>query len=234
MRAIVLVPTYRERENIVPLLASIRQYAPGIHVLFIDDNSPDGTGAVAEELSRQHPGEVFVLHRPKKEGLGRAYVDAFREAVGGDYEFIIQMDADFSHDPKYLPSFFARANDCDLVIGSRYLKGISVVNWDLRRLILSKAATRYVQIITGMPYTDATGGFNLWRREALARIDFESTFSSGYMFLVEMKHRAFRAKLRVAEIPIIFVERRVGQSKLDVKILREAILGVVRLRLHRH
>lgn len=231
MCAIAVVPTYNERANLSVLVESIRQHAPGLHILFVDDNSPDGTGAVAEELSARYPGEIAVLHRARKEGLGRAYVDAFHHVLRGDYEFIVQMDADLSHNPLHLPAFFALAKDHDLVIGSRYLNGISVVNWDLQRLVLSKMATRYVQLATGMTYTDATSGFNVWRREALATLGFETTFSSGYMFLIELKYKAFRRALRVAEVPIIFVERKNGDSKLDRRILWEAFRGVLRLRL---
>lgn len=231
MRAIALIPTYNERENLAPLVAGLRHHAPGLHVLFIDDHSPDGTGAVADELSRRYPGEISVLHRPRKEGLGKAYVAAFRQVIDRDYEFILQMDADLSHDPAALPEFFAQAASHDLVVGSRYLKGISVVNWNLWRLFLSRAATRYIQLVTGLPYHDATSGFNLWRRQALAKIDFESAFSSGYIFLAEMKYKAFRHGLRVTEIPIVFVERRAGESKLNARILAEAIWGVIRLRL---
>lgn len=231
MRAVAVIPTYNERANLRPLVESIRQHAPGMHVIFVDDNSPDGTGAMADELSARFAGEVFVLHRAGKEGLGKAYVAGLREALRRDYDFIVQMDADFSHDPMHLPSFFAAAREHDLAIGSRYLNGISVVNWDLKRLILSKAATRYVQLVTGMPYSDATSGFNCWRRAALEAVGFETSFASGYMFLVEMKFKAFRRRLRVDEVPIIFMERRSGTSKLDQRILWEAIWGVLRLRL---
>jgi dolichol-phosphate mannosyltransferase len=231
MRVVAVVPTYNERANLPQLVASIRQHAPGVHILVVDDNSPDGTGAVADELSRNFPDEVFVLHRARKEGLGKAYVAAFRYLADKKYDFILQMDADLSHDPVHLPLFLAIAEANDLVVGSRYLNGISVVNWDLKRLILSKMATRYVRLITGMPYSDATSGFNLWRREALEATGFETAFSSGYMFLVEMKFRAYRRGLRVSEVPIIFVERKSGDSKLSRRILWEAIWGVLKLRL---
>jgi dolichol-phosphate mannosyltransferase len=233
MRAVAVIPTYNERANLPQLVESIRTHAPGLHVLFVDDNSPDGTGEVADELSAQFAGEVSVLHRPHKEGLGKAYVDGFRYALHGDYDYIVQMDADFSHDPAHLPSFFAKALDHDVVIGSRYLNGISVVNWDLKRLALSKMATRYVQLVTRMPYSDATSGFICWRRSALESVGFETAFASGYMFLVELKYKALRKGCKVAEVPIIFVERRSGASKLDGRILREAIWGVLRLRMRR-
>lgn len=231
MRAVAVIPTYNERANLPQLVEGIRRHAPGLHILFVDDSSPDGTGEVADELSRLFPGEISVLHRPRKEGLGKAYVDGFRQMLRGGYDYILQMDADLSHDPAHLPSFFAKVHDHDLVVGSRYLHGISVVNWNLKRLVLSKMATRYVQLVTGMPYSDATSGFNLWRREALEAIGCETLFASGYMFLVELKYKAFRSGLRVGEVPIIFVERKTGESKLDRGILWEAIWGVLRLRL---
>jgi dolichol-phosphate mannosyltransferase len=231
MRAIVLVPTYNERANIAELVQKVRQFAPGLHMLIVDDNSPDGTGELADELARQYPDEIFVLHRQQKEGLGKAYIDAFTEVLKKDYEYILQMDADLSHDPVHLPSFFEQIQDHDLVVGSRYVQGISVVNWDLKRLIISKLATNYVRFVTRMPFSDTTSGFKCWRREALESIGFESTFSSGYVFLVEMKYKAYRKGFRLAEVPIIFVERKSGNSKLDWRVIWEAIWGVLRLRL---
>lgn len=231
MRAVVLVPTYNERANISELVEKVRQVAPGLHILIIDDNSPDGTGERAEELAQQYPDEVFVLHRKSKEGLGKAYVDAFGEILKRDYEYILQMDADLSHDPAHLPGFFEKIKDHDLVVGSRYLQGISVVNWDLKRLIMSKLATNYVRFITRMPFSDTTSGFMCWRREALESIGFAKAFSSGYVFLVEMKYKAYRQGFRLAEVPIIFVERKSGNSKLDWGVIWEALWGVLRLRI---
>jgi len=231
MRAVVLVPTYNERANISELVEKVRQVAPGLHILIIDDNSPDGTGELAEELARQYPDEIFVLHRKSKEGLGKAYVDAFGEILKRDYEYILQMDADLSHDPAHLPGFFEKIKDHDLVVGSRYLQGISVVNWDLKRLIMSKLATNYVRFITRMPFSDTTSGFMCWRREALESIGFAKAFSSGYVFLVEMKYKAYRQGFRLAEVPIIFVERKSGNSKLDWRVIWEALWGVLRLRV---
>jgi dolichol-phosphate mannosyltransferase len=230
MRAIVLIPTYNERANLAELVEKVQQFAPGLHLLIIDDNSPDGTGELADELAQQRPNEIFVLHRKQKEGLGKAYVDAFTQVLKKDYEYILQMDADLSHDPVYLPHFFEKIQDHDLVVGSRYLQGISVVNWDLKRLIMSKLATNYVRFVTRMPFSDTTSGFKCWRREALESIGFEDAFSSGYVFLVEMKYKAYRQGLRLAEVPIIFVERKSGNSKLDWRVIWEAIWGVLRLR----
>jgi dolichol-phosphate mannosyltransferase len=230
MRAIVLIPTFNERANLGELVEKIRQFAPALHMLIVDDNSPDGTGELADELARQDPERLFVLHRQKKEGLGKAYVAAFTQVLEKDYEYILQMDADLSHDPLYLPRFLEAIGDHDLVVGSRYLQGISVVNWDLKRLVLSKLASHYVRFITRMPLSDPTSGFICWRRAALESIGFNDVFSIGYVFLVEMKYKAYRQGLRFAETPIIFVERKHGQSKLGWRVMREAIWGVLRLR----
>lgn len=233
MRCLVVVPTYNERENLSAIIESIQQHAPSAHILIVDDNSPDGTGALADELHSRQPENIFVLHRLGKRGLGPAYVAGFKFALAGDYDIIVQMDADFSHDPKLLPVFFEQIRENDVVIGSRYLKGISVVNWDLKRLMLSKAATCYVRLITGMPLTDATAGFKCWRREALEAIGLADLLSNGYVFLAEMSYRAFRKKLRIIEIPIVFVERRLGRSKMNWGIVAEGLWGVIRMRLRR-
>lgn len=230
MRAIVVIPTYQERANLASLVEQIRQYATDLHILIVDDNSPDGTGELAEELSRKYEGQLFVLHREKKEGLGKAYVDGFKYVLKRDYDYVLQMDADLSHDPKYLPDFLAKSLDAQLVVGSRYLHGISVVNWELRRLIMSKLAVNYVRFITRLPLSDATSGYKCWRREALEAVGFEDAFASGYLFLIEMKYKAYRKGFKIAEVPIIFVERKYGDSKLDWKVFFEALWGVVRLR----
>jgi dolichol-phosphate mannosyltransferase len=231
MRAIVLIPTYNERANLVELVEKIRQFAPALHMLIVDDNSPDGTGDLADELARQDPESLFVLHRPKKEGLGKAYVHGFAQVLNRDYEYILQMDADLSHDPQHLPRFFEAIRDHDLVVGSRYFQGISVVNWDLKRLILSKLASHYVRFITRMRLSDPTSGFMCWRRSALESLGFTDVFSIGYVFLVEMKYKAYRKGLRMAETPIVFVERKHGNSKLEWRVTWEAFWGVLKLRL---
>ncbi len=204
MRCLVILPTYNERDNLPAIIQSIEQYAPAAHVLIVDDNSPDGTGALADELSLKQPDRIFVIHREQKEGLGPAYIAGFKFALGRDYDVVVQMDADLSHDPKYLPLFFDEISNADVVIGSRYLQGISVINWDLKRLILSQAATFYVRTMTGLPLTDATTGFKCWRRNALAAID-----------------------------SIVFVERRLGRSKFDWRIIAEGFWRVIRMRLRR-
>jgi dolichol-phosphate mannosyltransferase len=233
MKPIVIVPTYNERENLESLVSQIRQQPGNFHILIADDNSPDGTGDLADRLSEDFPGEVRVLHRPRKEGLGRAYVAAFRHVLTLDYDTIIQMDADLSHSPAYLPDFIRAIENSDLVLGSRYLRGVNVVNWDFKRLVLSKLATKYVQVITGMRFSDTTGGFKCWRRETLEAIDLDQVFSNGYLFQIETTYQAHRMGFRIAEVPIIFYERDFGRSKIDSSIISEALFGVIKLRLMR-
>lgn len=232
MRAIAVLPTYNERENLEELVEQIHRYARDVHILIVDDNSPDGTGRLARELSSRQPAKIFVLHRPRKEGLGRAYVAGFRYVLAkDDYDVIIQMDADLSHDPRYLPVFLEHIRSCDLVLGSRYVHGISVVNWDLKRLILSKMATLYVRFITRMPFTDTTTGFKCWRRQTLESIAVENARSNGYLFQIETTYKAYRKRFEVREVPIIFVERSNGRSKMHWRIILEALWGVLALRL---
>ena len=231
MTAVVVIPTYNERENLPSLVEKFQQLGNDLHVLVVDDNSPDGTGKIAEELRAKNPGKLFVLHKERKEGLGRAYVQGFRHALTMNYEVILQMDADLSHDPSYLPAFLDLIRECDVVLGSRYLHGISVVNWDFTRLILSKLATRYVRLVTGMPFTDMTSGFKCWRRETLEAIRLEGTFSNGYLFQIETTYNAYREGFKIVELPIIFVERELGESKMNWGIISEAFWGVIRLRL---
>ena len=233
MPPLVVLPTYNEAENLTEAVRQIREQPGGLHILVVDDGSPDGTGEIAEGLAAEFPGEVLVMRRARKEGLGRAYVAAFRHALTLGYEVIVQMDADLSHSPAYLPAMIEAIGSCDVVLGSRYVRGVNVVNWDLKRLILSKAATRYAQLVTGMPYTDVTSGFKCWRRGALEAIGLDVVFSSGYLFQIETTYRAHKLGLRVAEVPIIFYERNFGRSKIDPGIIFEALIGVVRLRLTR-
>ena len=215
MKPIVVVPTYNEIENLERIVGLIREQPGGFHILIVDDNSPDGTGRLADELSLRHPGEVQVLHRASKEGLGRAYVAGFGHVLKmPEYDAIIQMDADLSHDPAYLPEFMQKLETFDMVLGSRYLNGISVVNWDFKRLVLSKGASLYVKLITSMPYSDATGGFKAWRREALSAIGLDQLFSNGYLFQIETTYRLHRAKrFSIGEISIIFGTATWGAPK---------------------
>ncbi len=230
MKVTVIIPTYNERENL-PLLAREILARPEYSLMIVDDQSPDGTGELADGLAGECPGRVEVLHRTGKRGLGRSYVEGFRHALEQDVDLICQMDADFSHDPKYLPDLTGAAGAFDLVIGSRYLNGISVVNWPLQRLILSTFANRYIRAVTRLAVSDCTGGFRCWRREALARIPLERIVSDGYSFMVEMLFEAARHGCRIGEVPIVFVERRVGTSKLSSGVLLESAFMPWRLRL---
>jgi dolichol-phosphate mannosyltransferase len=232
MNALVVVPTYNERENLPVLVRGVLAH-DGFRMLVVDDESPDGTGVVADALAAAHPGRLEVLHRTGPRGLGRSYVDGLRRALETDAELILQMDADLSHDPVYLPALTAAAADHDLVLGSRYLHGVSVVNWPLHRIVLSTFANRYIKFVTGLAPADCTGGFRCWRREALARIPLERVASAGYAFLVEMLYRAAQNGSRIGEVPIIFVERRQGQSKVSGAVLLESLITPWRLRLRR-
>jgi dolichol-phosphate mannosyltransferase len=231
MGSIVVVPTYNERDNLEELVTQIFLHLDDVHVLIVDDSSPDGTGQIADRLSWPYAGRLFVLHRPKKEGLGPAYLAGFAFALERGYEFILQMDGDLSHDPSHLPRLRERCRECDLVLGSRYLNGVAVVNWDFRRLLLSKAASRYARLVLRIPFSDPTGGFKCWRGPALRDLNLKQVFSNGYLFQIEMTYRAFRAGARIGESPIVFFERKVGRSKMNWKIILEAIFGVLRLRL---
>jgi len=231
-RPLVVVPTYNERENLGPLVRQVLA-APHYRVLVVDDGSPDGTGALADALAHEFPGRVEVLHRTGVRGLGRSYVDGMQRALATDADVVCQMDADFSHDPKFLPDLVAATDRYDLVIGSRYLHGISVVNWPLRRLILSTFANWYVRAITGLKLRDCTAGFRCWRREALEKIPLDRIVSDGYAFVVEMTYEASRRGCRIGEVPIVFVERRVGTSKMSSGVLFESVIMPWRLILRR-
>ena len=224
MRTVVLIPTYNERDNL-PILVKDLMAIPGVSVMVLDDQSPDGTGAVADALGAEYPGRVIVLHRTGQRGLGVSYLEGFKRAIAGDWEFVCQMDADLSHDPKYLPEMRATAaSGADLVIGSRYLNGISVVNWPLRRIILSQFANFYIRTVTGLGLRDITTGYRCWRREALAKLPLDRIVSDGYAFLLDVTFMAAAAGLRIAESPIIFVERRQGASKLSSGVLIESLV----------
>jgi dolichol-phosphate mannosyltransferase len=220
--ALVVVPTYNERENL-PILARALMAYPTVRLLVVDDNSPDGTGDVAEALARDYPGRVAVMHRTTDRGLGRSYVDGLRRALGEPVEVICQMDADLSHDPADLPRLIAASASADLVIGSRYTPGGRIVNWPLTRRLLSRLANLYIRRITRLHVLDCTGGYRCWRREALAMLPLDRTFPEGYAFLVEMLYLAAWKGKRIAEVPITFVERRHGQSKLSWPVLLESI-----------
>jgi dolichol-phosphate mannosyltransferase len=232
MNALVVVPTYNERDNLPLVVAGVLAH-DGFRILIVDDGSPDGTGAIADSLAAAQPGRIEVMHRTGPRGLGRSYVDGLRHALKTDAELIFQMDADLSHNPEYLPDLAAGAAANDVVIGSRYLNGVSVVNWPLRRIFLSTFANRYIRFVTGLTATDCTSGFRCWRRDALARIPLDRVASAGYAFLVEMLYRAAENGSRIGEVPIIFVERRQGQSKVSGTVLLESLATPWRLRLRR-
>lgn len=235
---LVIIPTYNERENAEAIAKEVLAACPEADLLFVDDNSPDGTGQLADQLAAAQP-RVHVLHRQQKQGLGRAYAAGFRWALERpDYRFIMEMDADFSHDPKAVPQLRAAAQNADLVLGSRYIGGIRVINWPLNRLILSTGAALYVRLITGMPFSDPTGGFKCFRRDVLAAIDLENIRSNGYSFQIEMTHTAWHLGFQIVESPITFEERREGQSKMSGGIVNEALWMVwkllARCRYRRH
>jgi dolichol-phosphate mannosyltransferase len=230
-RLLVVVPTYNERVNLPLVVPAILQQDPRIEVLVVDDNSPDGTGQLADEVAAATP-RVHVLHRPNKSGLGKAYLAGFTWALAKGYDLIFEMDADFSHDPRFLGDFVRAAADADLVIGSRYRAGVvNVINWPISRLLLSIGANGYARWITGLPLADSTGGFKCFRREVLEAIDFDKVRSNGYAFQIEMSFRAWKKGFRLVEIPIVFTDRVEGQSKMNKRIVREAIWMVWWLRL---
>lgn len=226
----VVVPTYNEKDNIERLVRAILDLKRELHVLIVDDNSPDGTGEIADRLAGSL-SEVHVIHRKGKLGLGSAYREGFRYALKEGAPLIFEMDADFSHDPSYLPLFLEKINDYDVVVGSRYLNGVSVVNWPIRRLMLSYGANIYTRIVTGLRLTDCTGGFKCFRREVLASIDLGRIKSDGYSFQIEMNYRCMEKGFRIGEVPIIFIDRHAGSSKMSKKIVREAVVMVWRLRI---
>jgi len=223
MESLVIVPTLNERENLEKLIPEILAIDEGIDVLVVDDNSSDGTGEVADQFARE-TGRVYVLHRPGKMGLGSAYIDGFRYALANTHaKYVFEMDADFSHDPKHLPSFLEAIKEADLVVGSRYLTGISIVNWPLNRLIISKFGNWYARIITGLRFTDVTAGYKCFRRELLEQLDLDDIHSNGYSFQIEMTYIVWKQGFRIKEVPIIFVERESGDSKITFSIQWEAM-----------
>jgi dolichol-phosphate mannosyltransferase len=226
--ALVIVPTFNERDNLPVLTRALMEY-PEVSMLIVDDQSPDGTGDLADELARSYPGRIDVMHRTARPGLGRSYVDGIRAALGRPFDVICQMDSDLSHDPRHLPDLIAATADADVAIGSRYIPGGAVRNWPLRRRFLSRFANGYIRTITRLSPHDCTSGYRCWRREALAKVPLDRTNSEGYSFLVEMLFAAAALGLRFAEVPITFVERRQGESKLSGAILIESVITPWRL-----
>ncbi|MBM3306974.1 MAG: polyprenol monophosphomannose synthase [Candidatus Eisenbacteria bacterium] len=232
MRVMVVIPTYNERQNLARLAPLALGVLPDVRLLVVDDGSPDGTGAFADELAAADP-RVRVIHRPRKMGLGSAYVEGFRKALETDAEIIVQMDADFSHDPAVIPELVEAAGTYDVVLGSRYITGANVVNWPLRRLLLSYFANVYTRVVTGLPLRDSTGGYKCFRRRVLEAIDLDTVRSDGYSFQIEVNFRCWRRGFSMLEIPIVFVDRHAGTSKMSRRIVWEATWLVWRLRLER-
>ncbi|MBN2226880.1 MAG: polyprenol monophosphomannose synthase [candidate division Zixibacteria bacterium] len=229
-RALIIFPTYNEKENIKAIIAAALRQDPRLDALVVDDNSPDGTGRIADDLAAQN-NRIHVMHRERKEGLGRAYIAGFRWGIERSYDYLFEMDADFSHGPEYLPDFLAAIENHDLVLGSRYISGVNVINWPMSRLLLSYFANVYTRVVTGLPVRDGTGGFKCFRREVLETINLDAVKSNGYIFQIEMSMRAWKKGFRIKEIPIVFVDRQKGASKMSKKIVREAIWKVWYLRL---
>jgi dolichol-phosphate mannosyltransferase len=227
---LVIVPTFNERENVARIIESVLAQDERLHVLIVDDGSPDGTGAIVDDFASRN-SRVHALHRAKKMGLGTAYLAGFKWALERDFAFIFEMDADFSHDPNHLPEFLRAIQDTDVVLGSRYRNGkVTVVNWPMSRLMLSYAANVYARMVTGLQLYDATGGFKCFRRAVLEAIDLDDVRSNGYAFQIEVSFRAWKKGFRIAEIPIVFTDRTEGESKMSKGIVREAIWMVWRLR----
>lgn len=229
MKALIIFPTYNEKENIADIIGQVLDLPYDFEVLVVDDKSPDGTGVIVEELAREDK-RIHILHRNEKQGLGPAYIAGFKWGLARDYGLFFEMDADFSHRPRYLHSFMEAIADADLVLGSRYITGVNVINWPLDRLLISYFANRYSMIVTGLPVRDATGGFKCYRREVLETIELEKVRSIGYAFQIEMSMRAAAKGFRIKEIPIVFYDRTKGTSKMSFGIAREAALIVWKLR----
>jgi dolichol-phosphate mannosyltransferase len=229
-RALVIIPTYNERSNVLRIVEAVLERDSRLEVLVVDDGSPDGTGALVGEVATENT-RVHLIERGQKLGLGTAYVAGFKWALERGYDYIFEMDADFSHDPGHLPQFLEAIKGADLVLGSRYRHGkVTVVNWPMARLLLSYFANIYARIVTGLPLDDATGGFKCFRRSVLEAINLDDVRSNGYAFQIEMSFRAWRRGFRIVEIPIVFVDRQEGQSKMSKRIVREAVWMVWRLR----
>jgi dolichol-phosphate mannosyltransferase len=230
MKTLIIIPTYNESENIERIVPLILEKDSSINVLIVDDNSPDGTGRIADRMANQDE-RISVIHRQSKSGLGTAYITGFKFALENGYDLVFEMDCDFSHDPKYIVEFLRAVKDADLVLGSRYISGVNVINWPMSRLLLSYYANVYSRLVTGLPVKDATGGFKCFRREVLEAIDLDRVKSNGYSFQIEMSFRAWKKGFKIKEIPIVFEDRKVGQSKMSKRIVREAVWMVWRLRL---
>ena len=228
-RSLVIIPTYNEADNVLKIIPEVLAQDEGFHVLVVDDNSPDGTANLVKEMQKSN-SRIHLLERPSKRGLGTAYVAGFKYALSHEFDFAFEMDADFSHDPKSLLTLLAKTEECDLVIGSRYISGVNVVNWPMSRLILSYAANMYTRFVTGLPVRDATAGFKCYRRAVLESFDLDAITSNGYSFQIETNFMAWKKGFRVCEVPIVFVDRRAGVSKMSKHIVYEAAWMVWRLK----
>jgi len=230
MKILVIIPTYNELDNLPRLLPEVFSKNDDIHILIVDDNSPDGTGSFVEgEMGKND--RLHIIKRSSKQGLGTAYIAGFKYAIQNEYDFIFEMDADFSHDPNEIPNFLEEIKNADLILGSRYKNGVNVINWPMRRLLLSWFANLYTRLITGMPVHDATGGFKCFKRKVLEAINLDQVKSNGYAFQIEMNFKAWKKGFKIIEMPIIFVDRMKGQSKMSRKIVREAVTMVWKLRI---
>ncbi|MCX2742511.1 polyprenol monophosphomannose synthase [Mangrovivirga sp. M17] len=233
-KALVIIPTYNEKENIEEMVWEVFSLPVAFHLLIVDDGSPDGTGEIVKELQKEFKDRLHLIERKGKLGLGTAYITGFKYALENDYDFVFEMDADFSHNPKDLVKLYHACNDdgADLAIGSRYLTGVNVVNWPMGRVLMSYFASKYVQFITGMPIYDATAGFKCYSRKVLQRIELDKIRFIGYAFQIEMKFKAWNYGFKIKEIPIIFTDRAKGQSKMSVNIFKEAIFGVISMKVN--
>lgn len=232
--SIVIIPTYNERENIEKIIRSVFTLEKIFHILIIEDGSPDGTASIVKKLQTEFPDRLFMVERKGKLGLGTAYIAGFKWALAHHYDYIFEMDADFSHNPKDLPRLYAACTteDADVAIGSRYVSGVNVVNWPMTRVLMSYFASKYVQFITGLPIHDTTAGFVCYRRRVLETIKLDQIRFKGYAFQIEMKFTAHKCKFKIAEVPVIFINRELGTSKMNSSIFGEAVFGVIKLKVH--
>ena len=232
--SIVIIPTYNEKENIEKIIRRVLSYEKQFDILVVDDNSPDGTASIVKSLQTEIPERIYMLERPGKQGLGLAYLAGFRWALDNGYGYIFEMDADFSHNPKDLPRLYAACTteDADVAIGSRYVSGVNVVNWPMGRVLMSYFASKYVQFVTGLPIHDTTAGFVCYRRRVLETIKLDQIRFKGYAFQIEMKFTAHKCNFKIAEVPVIFINRELGTSKMNSSIFGEAVFGVIKLKVH--
>ena len=230
MKTLIVIPTYNEADNVERLLGRLMNVDPGIEVLVVDDNSPDGTGDLVGSFARKNP-RIHLLRRPGKQGLGPAYLAGFQWGLARDYDLFMEMDADLSHRPRYLPVFFEKIKNCDIVVGSRWMRGGKIVNWPVYRVLLSQMASLYSKIILGVSVNDMTAGYICYRRKVLETIDLDNIHSDGYCFQIEMKFTAWKLGFKIVEVPIIFTDRTEGTSKMSKGIIKEAVFGVLQLKL---